>query len=362
MLSTHAARHAFVEPSTPKSPARRRVRNTLAATGVFSLMTIGAVALSTAPAYAATVTDVAMSTSNNATGATSVTYTWNFTPATSGTLTTLTMSVPTGTTVATALGLGTAYGVTGCSGTPTATLASTTVSLGTLTDCTVTSGTPVSIAISGFTNPPADDAVAGFQTAVTVNSDTGTASTGIDFNSNETEVTVVVPESLTFANDTTAITLLPIPGSATPAKASPVTLTVSTNATNGYSLTACVLAADTITQTSGGSETIPQLSTLGALSGTAFGAQVAVTAGANGTGGASTAEKIALQDDWADANGTDYLGYAALCDSGTNHTVATTGGTTDGDSIVFTNAATVSAIQSAGTYEGTISYQAVPSF
>ncbi len=315
-----------------------------------AVLTIGAIGFSTSSAQASgALTSVAMSVSNNATSAAGTTYSWNFVTATAATLTSVTLTVPAGTT-GSSLSVGsTAYGLLGCAvGTPT--LASGTVTVP-LTSCaSIPATTPVSISISGFTNTATKTAA--FATAVSTSTgtvvDTGTAATGVDFNSNLTQVTVVVPQSLTFLNGNEAITLLPIPGASTPAKASPVALTVKTNAASGYTLSGCVLTPIGIGSTA---NTIPQLAAVGALTGTAFGAQASVT-GAGAT----------LNGSWASANGASYLGYDPLCTGGARSVISQNTGPTNGDVLTLTNAATVSATQAAGTYTGVITYQVVPTF
>lgn len=328
---------------------RRRVPGLLAA-ALVSLLTVGAIGLSSTSAQASgTLSSVAMAVSNNATSATGVTYTWNFTTATAATLTSLTMTVPAGTTGTSLTAGATAYGLLNCTIT-SPTLSSGTVTV-TLSGCaSIPASTPVSISVSGFTNT-ATKTVA-FASAVATSTgtvvDAGTAVTGVDFDSNLTQVTVVVPESLTFLNGNETITLLPIPGSPTPATASPVTLTVKTNAASGYTLRGCVLSPIGIGATA---NTIPQLSTPGALTGSAFGAQASVT----GVG-------ASLAGSWASANGASYLGYDSLCTGGTRSVISQNSGPTNGDVLTLTNAATISATQAAGTYTGVITYQVVPSF
>ena len=347
-------------PLATKVGPRRTVKKTfraLAATAALSVLTVGTVALSASPASAATLDDVTMTVSNNATGATGATYTWNFTTKTAGTLTSLTFTVPAGTTLTTPAP--TSYGLTGCTiGTPT--LSSGTVTVPLTTCPSVAASTPVSIAISGFTNT--NTATTAFMSTVTTLAtaatvDTGTASDGVTFNANTTDVTVVVPESLSFTNANTVITLLPVPGNSTPATGA-VKLTVATNAQNGYSLASCVTADIT-----DGNNSIPQLDPTGLLDGeaTAFGAQASVVSNnGSGTVGTGTATR---QGAWATTTGNNYLEYAADCELlTTNATVVTNTGTTNGDDLTLTNAVSADAVQPHGEYTGTITYQLTPSY
>jgi hypothetical protein len=215
--------------------------------------------------------------------------------------------------------------------------------------CAVPALTPVSISITGFTNTAT--VAAGFQSIVTTSAgDTGTATTpGVDFNDNTTAVTVVVPDSLTFVNGNTAITLLPVPGIL--GTSPPVPLTVSTNAKGGYSLSGCVTA----NFSNGAGSTIGEASNTAAAplspTATAFGAQAAKTS-TNGT----------LQAPWLSANGLDYLGYAATCGAGLGQTIFSNPGPTSSDVITLTNSVGISATQANGTYTGSIAYQVSPSY
>ena len=354
-----AAMFARSPLATTAGPCRKvkKTFRALAATAALSVLTVGTVALSASPASAATLDDVTMTVGNNATAATDTTYTWNFTTKTAGTLTSLTFTVPAGTTLTTPAP--TSYGLTGCTiGTPT--LSSGTVTVPLTTCRSVAASTPVSIAISGFTNT--STATTAFMSTVTTVAtaatvDTGTASGGVNFNANTTDVTVVVPESLSFTNANTAITLLPVPGNSTPATGA-VKLTVATNAQGGYSLTSCVT-----TDITDGSHTIAQRISAGPLDGTAtaFGAQASVVSNnGSGTDGTGTATR---QGAWATTSGSNYLGYAADCELlTTNAAVVTNTGTTNGDDLTLTNAVGVDAVQPNGEYTGTVTYRVTPSY
>lgn len=340
---------------------RTTVKRTSRVLSVASAFALVAAALWASPASAAPdpITDVTMTVSNNATAATAVTYTWNFTLNDETGDPALTFTVPSGTLLTPTTTV--PYGLPGC--TATTTFADPTVTV-TLADCTTfAASSPVSIAISGFTNTTVATSTA-FLSAVSDGTANASATTGVDFNSNKTAVTVIVPESLTFTNANTAITLVPVPGNPTPAT-SDVKLTVETNARGGYSLNSCVDAADVITIQGGGTDVIPQLSTPGthALDGTtsAFGAQASVAGGSAGTTAAGGTTSRALQGDWADTTATTYVGYESSCGSGAGDaTILTANGTTDGDVLTLTNAVSASAIQPDGTYKGTITYQVTP--
>lgn len=340
---------------------RSRIHRPAKALGLLAalVLVVAGATVSSAPAHAVTGTlsDVSLAVSNNATSSTdasnTATYTWQFTTATAAALTEIDLTVPAGTTGTP--GAPVLYGLPGCSGTTALGGATVTVAL---TGCpSIPASSPVSIAVSGLTNTT--EATTGFQTSVTTKSGDPavvvdgptSAGNGVDFSQNSTAVTVVVPDSLTFTNANTELTLLPVPGSSAPATGT-VNLTVATNVAKGYSLSACVPTAIT-----SGSSAISQLASPGALGGgvTAFGAKASVVAGSEGT-----------DKDPKIENGLDssYVGYQATCDttSGDPSVIVTNGGTTNGDKVTITNGVSVSAVQEAGDYKGTILYRVAPSY
>ena len=338
----------------------RKTSRTVAAMAMVAALTGGAVALTSSPAFAAgTLSGVNLSVSNNAASLGGVTntatYTWNFTTATTGTLTSLSFTVPSGTT-GSSLTVGTTYGLGACT-VGAATLAATTVTVALTTCGSIAASTPVSVPISGFTNSTtttgAFSSVASTYTGSSVLNDSGTAGS-VNFASNQTAVTVVVPNSLTFTNSATAVSLLAVPG--TVATASPVVLGVSTNARNGYTLSGCVTAGNILTGATSGATiasasntAVAALPTSGSTS--ALGAQATLT----GTG-------ASLQATWAGTTGSNYLGYAATCGTTGAEKISSNTGPTTGDTLTLTNGVGVSATQTADTYLGKITYQVVPSY
>ena len=311
----------------------------------------GGLVLSESPAFATngSLTGVSWSVSNNtanvAAEGNAATYTWAFTTATTLTLTSITFKVTTGTTGAslTVPGL---YGLGGDSA--SAALTGTTATLTLTGGASIAAGTSVEVAIAGFTNGTATGSkLTTVTTSDGTNTDSGTAST--NFANNTTSVTVIVPESLTFTNNKSSITLTPVPG--TPAvEQTPATLTVSTNARSGYTLSACAASLS-----DGHSNTIPQQSTVVAgLTGSAFGATASVSGGS-----------ASLQSPWSSST---YIGYAATCSvtptggGAPSSPLVAYAGPTSGDTITPTNAASISATQAAGTYTGTINYLLTPGY
>jgi hypothetical protein len=215
----------------------------------------------------------------------------------------------------------------------------------------VAAGVPIYISASGFTNT---STAGSYTSAVTtlaagLSIDTGTSSS-VSFGSSGTQATVVIPESLTFTNSTPSIMLLPVPGG--PAVSQAVTLSIATNAGQGYTLAA---STSGITATSGShTYTLAQQATPSTTLGTnRFAATVTLT-----TAGTSLA---ALQGSWGTTG--EYVGYASSS-SGATYTIVTatapTGATAD--QLVVTDATQVNNGQPAGTYTGTITYVVTPTY
>jgi hypothetical protein len=336
----------------------------LVAAAAVSTLGVGAIVLTGSPAFATpgALTATTFATSNGAanvsgTGNTA-TYTINFVTGSSWVDTatgSVTFTVPTGTTLATPSV--TAYGLTGCTvGTPSQTALTVTVPV--VGPCTINASTPVSLAVSTFTNGSQTTA---YTSTVTTNSATGTAvdtgTASVTFGSNQTVATVIVPDTLTFTNSATTVTLLPVPRIV--ATTTPVNLGISTNAKSGFTLQACDTAGSLVGP---GTNTIPQSSngTATALptSGTAsaFGAFAVATHGSAGTG------TFTLNTPWSTTTSSLFLGYNASCNAGSGSTVATESGPVTGDQLAITNGVAISDIQAAGTYTGTITYQVNPSY
>jgi hypothetical protein len=359
----------------------KKVPRLLAAAAMMSTLTVGAVALTGAPASA--TVPATWSVSNNATSDSTnqvnnyATYTWNFltsstgTPTT-GTPTTITATVPANTALAatptvTVLGLPGA----GCSGTAALDPATWIVTV-TLSSCAATGGArAVSLSIGAQTGT--NDSTTGFTNTSTAGSsssivnvtysggglDTFPASNSIGFQSNATGIKVVVPESLTFTNGgPPTVTLLPVPGVVATGD-STVPLKVITNANGGYKLSGCV------TSNSGNGLGDPNgnfianalnsgLTTL-PITASAFAAQASISPG-NIT--------ATLNGDWAGANGTEYLGYATTCGTSGNDVISqnTKPTSSTGDVLTLTNAVMITGSQPAGTYTGTVDYLVTPSY
>jgi hypothetical protein len=299
------------------------------------------------PANAAALTGVGWAVSNSQISATSITYSWQFTPATTATLSSITMTVPAGTagTPAIAANYGIGAGSVGMSG--------TTVTYTVTTPASVSSGTPVYIELSGFTNT----GTAGSYTSVVTTDngaavDTGT-SPSVTFGATTTTATVVVSKSMTVTNDTTAFQLLMDPGVAALSDLNKVvTLNVKTNAGSGYSLN---VKAGLLTNVGG--KTIPVAST-GIGVGVASGSFAANTFGYTMTATAGNASGVAVQGAGLSVSG-NYVGYT----NGGETAASATGPTgAAGDTIVLTNRVKINYDTPGGVHTTTITYTVTPSY
>jgi hypothetical protein len=297
-------------------------------------------------ANAAALGGVGWAVSNSQISATSITYSWQFTPATTATLSSITMTVPAGTagTPAIAANYGIGAGSVGMSG--------ATVTYTVTTPASVSSGTPIYIELSAFTNT---GTAGSYTSAVTTDNgaavDTGT-SPSVTFGATTTSATVVVSKSMTVTNDTTAFQLLMDPGVAAISDLNKdVTLNVKTNAGNGYSLN---VKAGVLTN---GGLTIPAASN-GIGSGVASGSFAANTFGYTMTATAGNASGVAVQGAGLSVSG-NYVGYTNGGETAASAT-APTGAA--GDTIVLSNRVKISYDTPGGVYTTTITYTVTPSY
>jgi hypothetical protein len=306
----------------------------------------GIVGLLSSPAFAAgTLTKVSWAVSNSQTAATSVTYSFAFTTATAGTLASVTMTVPTGTT-APSLAAGAVYGL----GAGTVSLASNTLTYTITTPASVNAGIPIYLSFTGLTNSSTAGSYA--STITTENSsatvDAGTSGS-VTFGPSSTGVTVSVGQTLTFTNNMPSFTLAVDPSELNDVQSQVVVLTVQTNAANGYTLA----AEDTGLSRSGPDFTIPAVSTgptLGVPSFPASGWGASATLSTGGADGAVLAAGFA---------GGDWVGYPSTA----ANFLTTTGPTgATADTLTLTDQVAVNYTVPNGTYTDTITYVATPSF
>jgi len=332
-------------------PLRRR----MAAAAVLALAATTMIGVTSASAAA--LTDTTWSVSNNQIGSTAVTYTFELTTATAGTIGSVTATVPTGT--AGTVGVGTVYGL----GAGTAALSGTTLTYTPTTAAAVAAGVPLYIEFTGLTNTTT---VGSSTSTVTTMDDTATTPVQIDtadspsvsFAETSTAVTVDIPQSLTFTNDTPSFTLLMDPSlPALSDLTKDVTVTVKTNAGQGYTLAAKDTELTAPSATGTATYTIPAASD-GVATGVATASFAANTVGVSATvtpGGGSLAAVQGAGLAVAD----NFVGYTT-----TGETLVSaskpTGNTAD--SLVLTNRVMIDYNTAAGTYTDSITYTATPTY
>ena len=333
--------------SSTKLPSPfRRLRVTV---GLIVTALIGGTVILAAPAGAATLTNPSWAVSNSQTGATSVTYTYQFTTATAGTVASVTMTVPSGTAGTPAVAAN--YGI----GAGTIALSGTTLTYTVTSPVSIASGIPIYVSVSGMTNTSTAGSYTSTittQTSVPATIDSATTAS-VTFGSSNTAVTVAVAKSLTFTNDTPSFTLLMDPSlAALSDETKTVTLTVKSNAGSGYTLA----VLDTGLKV--GSYQIPAVSSgtsVGVASGSfganKFGYSETVTPG----GASGAAAQGAL------ATAGNYVGY--ITTAGGQNAVSAPGPTGNtADSIAITNRVKIDYTTPAGTYADTVSYVVTPSY
>ena len=302
-------------------------------------------------ASAAPLTNTTWSVSNNQTSATAVTYTFELTTATSGIIKTVTATVPSST--AGTAGAGTVYGLNA----GTAALSGTTLTYTVTNPVTVAAGIPIYIEFTGLTNTStatdsATSTVTTMDGATTPAAIDTATSSSVSFGAASTAVTVEIPKSLTFTNDTPSFNLQLDPSlEALTSASKAVTLTVTTNAGQGYTLA----AEDTgLKMTSGSnSYTIDAASTsvatgVASLAVNTFGVSATLT---NGGKSVPVIQGVGL------AVPGNFVGYT----TGSEQFLAATKPTgTSTDTLVLTNKVKIDYNAAAGTYTDNITYTAAP--
>jgi hypothetical protein len=297
------------------------------------------------PAYAAALSNVAWSVSVPHPGSTGVRYTWSFTTGAVNTISTITFTVPTGTTVpaANVPSVVDTYGITG--GTA-AFDGVNTVTYTVTTPASIPASTPILISMDGFTNTSTANS---YTSVVNTTFDSGTSS-AVGINDNTTVVNVVVARSTAFTSDTTSFGLTMDPSvAALKDQTKDVTLTVATNATNGYTLNTKVSQIQTGIWHN--TNTLAAASA-GMASGVASGSFATNTFGYKmvKSGGVGTLQSASLLSG-------DYIGYTTV---GENTFAATA--PTNLDTVVITNRAKIDYTQRADTYRATVTYTVTPSY
>jgi hypothetical protein len=313
-----------------------------------AVIATGALTVAATPASAAPLTAVGWSVSKPHPGDTSVRYTWNFTTATTGVIKSVTFSVPTGTAGAT-LSVVDAYGV----GAGTAALSGTTVTYTLTSEVSVSTGVSVLISIDGFTNTATPGSYASTvttrdNTAATIDT---TGSNTVPINNNTTQVLVQVARSTGFTLDTTAFNLLmdpTVPSLTDRSKA--ISLTVATNASQGYTLTTKIDRQ--LTGTAHGTDVLAAVSA-GKATGAATGSFPANRFGYNLTVGGDGVGTV----QGAGFASTGFVGYTTA-----GEVVVSSAAPTNGDTVTITNRAKIDYQQPADSYTATVTYTITPSF
>jgi len=199
-------------------------------------LALASIALSATPTLAAGLTAVSWNVSNTQTGATNITYAFNFKTATAGTIKTITMTLPN--TVAGTPVIAVNYGITAgsiaLSGCPGACVLTYTVT----SAIAVAAGVPIYIEVSGMTNTPTAGTYSSSittKTAAPATIDGPTASNSVTFSAGGVSTTINVAKSALFSMDVNAFTLALDP-SVTTSATQPLNIGVSSNARLGYSL------------------------------------------------------------------------------------------------------------------------------
>ena len=330
----------------------RYLTRRMAVVAVLALAATTLIGVSSANAAGA-LANPTWSVSNNQTGATGVTYTFEFTTATAGAIKTVTATVPSGT--AGTVALGQTYGL----GTGGVALSGTTLTYTLATAQTVAAGVPLYIEFTGLTNT---STAGSYTSAVSTNDatavviDTATSPT-VAFGAASTAVTVEIPKSLAFTNNTPSFTLQMDPSlTALEDISKAVTVTVKTNAGTGYSLAAKDTGLTTTTDNTT-AYTIPDAST-GVATGVATGSFAANTFGVSAALSVGGGSAAAIQGAGLGVSG-NFVGYKA---AGEAFLLATKPTGNIADSLVLTNRVKIDYNTPAGTYTDSITYTATPTY
>jgi hypothetical protein len=308
-------------------------------TGVFGLFT-GA-------ASAATLTKTSWLVNNSQTGKTGVTYAYEFTTATAGTLTSVTMTVPapTGHPTGGSPVVGTVYGL----GAGTVAFTSPTITYTITTPVAVAANIPVFLSFTGITNTVTAGtytSVITTMTGVSVPLDNVTT-TGIVFGLSSTGVTVSVGQTLTFTNSLSTFSLVVDPSMLNSVQSQVVVLTVQTNAASGYVLQ----ASDT-----GLSRTVPPYTITAVSSGPTVGVATFPATGWGASATLATTGGATLASGFAGGKFVGYPSAAATFVTSTGPTGASA------DTLTLTDQVGVNYTVPEGSYTDTITYVATPSY
>ena len=333
----------------PRRFSRTRA-STLAIRRVVPLIVVVALApslviLQSAPAGAATLANVSWSVSNNQVSATSVSYSYSFTAATTGTIKSITFVVS-GAGLAGTPTIAKNFGI----GAGSVAISGQTITYTVTSAVSVTAGIPIYLEFSGLTN---SSTTGSYTTTITTRTaapatiDTAT-SPAVSLAANNTAVTVTVAKSLSFTINNTAFELDLDPSlPALADQTSTVGMTVQTNAHSGYTVTVADSATG-LQSAAGGNPTIPDVSANKAAS--------LAWPGAPNFGYTATATGATIDSAFS---GSKYAGYVSSGEQIASRATATSGAP---DTITVTNRAAIDYSVPAVAYSDTITYTVTPNY
>jgi hypothetical protein len=324
---------------------RHRPRWRLALFAIVALVSSFLV-FSAAPASAGTLTNASWTVSNNQIGATSVTYGYSFTTATTGVIKTITFVVS-GAGLAGAPAIARNFGIgAGSVGRSGQTITYTVTSA-----ISITAGIPIYIEFSGLTNSATAGAyttVITTQTAAPATIDTVSPGPSVTLAANNTALTVSIAKSLTFTVNTTAFELDMDPSlPALADQTSSVGLTVLTNAHSGYTL----VVNDNSTGLQSAASGNPTINKVSAGKATSLAWPGAPNWGYTVTGTGATID--------AAFNGSKYAGYTSAGEQIASRASAT-GGTAD--TITIANRVAIDYSVPSSVYNDTLTYTVTPNY
>ncbi|MBC7519145.1 MAG: hypothetical protein H7248_09780 [Microbacteriaceae bacterium] len=327
-------------------PAQRLLERTLASAAILVVALTVVIGGKAGTAQAAGLSNASLGMSTNQSGATNVTYTAQFTTASTAVISRFTFDHN---TPQPALGIGTAYGLGAGTISDTAGTISYTLNAPTV----VAANTPVYLEFTGMVNGTDPQTVTfttwmGATPPVVVDT---VGSIPLVTGSSDTTVTVQVGRTLAFTSDTPAYTLLMDPSLPALADVSKtVNLTIRTNTGEGYAVSMKNIGL----KTSGFGAASHSIlasgnSSVGAFAATAnrFGVHATAT---------TTKSRAALNAAYAGANISGYSPAGATVMTATEATGNTA------DTIALTNRVKIDYSTPAGTYTDTITYTASPAY
>ena len=308
-------------------------------------LALAALAFGVAPAFAGTLSGVNWTVSNSQANKTGVSYAFGFKTATTGTIKSVTMTMPFGTAGTPVLGA--VYGL----GAGTISLAANTLTYTVTSAISVSANIPLYISVTGMTNTwnsGTYTSTVKTLTAAAATIDSGT-SQAITFGASSTAASMPVAQPLTFTNANTSYSLQVDPAGLSLSQSQDVVLTVQTNAASGYSLA----AYDTGLSMTGPAFTVPAVTSgpgtgVATFPGKGFGVSAGFTSG--GTDGAALAGGL---------TGGKWVGYPS---SAVNFLTATGPTGVTPDTLTLTNQVDVDYTVPSGTYNDTISYVVTPAY